>query len=77
MSVGAEAGRGQKEDQGGIWLMERYQSENVKQYAAWWCHYYVYKLFKLLQQMDAVSIFFFNSYLVMEILYTLTWLISQ
>ena len=34
MSVGAEAGRGQKEDQGGIWLMERYQSENVKQYAA-------------------------------------------
>jgi hypothetical protein len=34
ISVAAEAGRGQKEDKGGIWLKERYQSENFKLYSA-------------------------------------------
>lgn len=76
ISVATEAGRGRKEGKGGIWLKERYQSENFKLYSAWWCHFYVYKISKLLQQMDAVRNFF-NSYLVMEILYMLTWLISQ
>jgi hypothetical protein len=76
ISVATESGRGQKEDKGGIWLKERYQSDNFKLYSASWCHYYVYKIFKLLQHMDAVNIFF-NSYLVVEIHDMLTWLISQ
>jgi hypothetical protein len=34
ISVATEAGRVQKEDKGGIWLKERYQSENFKLYSA-------------------------------------------
>jgi hypothetical protein len=34
ISVATEAGMGQKEGKGGIWLKERYQSENFKLYSA-------------------------------------------
>jgi len=34
ISVATEAGRGRKEGKGGIWLKERYQSENFKLYSA-------------------------------------------
>ena len=34
ISVATETGRGRKEDKGGIWLKERYRSENFKLFTA-------------------------------------------